>query len=243
MAHTSPTCLSQLPASSSPPPHRSHDSPQGLNNSQSILVSEGRPRLPRVPRPTAACPRPWTLDQIYDWFEQSASIGLRRTYSERGDYDECERQFCVIANESPTDTEDDEDEEDERTPPPVQLYPTRRKTYQRPLTPPRNPPHLKQSTFRKAREPNSVLKPNTARIEKVEANTRTATRRPITRSQGNPMISLHHRKGYIRYWPVDWRYIVVSYDKYLRDYVSSVLHSHAAYKPVLTLSSGRRRSA
>ena len=218
------------PTTSRPPLHKSQDHQRELATRQREMKDNYKARLPRVPRPTAACPRPLTLEELNDWMDQYAVKRRHPTHSERGDRDECDRQFNVFANESMTDTEEGED----ASSPPVQSQQIRENARHRPLSPPRTPPHLKGSKLYKSRELGSATRPKASKVEKIKAKSCTALRRPITRSYGNPMISLHHRKGYIRYWRLDWEYIVISYDKFLRDYVSSVLHSDAIHKHVLT---------
>lgn len=139
------------------------------------------------------------------------------TKSERDDMSEYGRQFYTFANENPTDIEDKEEDTDVQ---PALTQPRR----QRPLSSPRTPPHLKGSKLYKHRDPALASRSGNYKTKKNKAKSRKAPRYPITRSRGNTAISLHDRKGQIRFWPDDSRYVVLSFDKYLKDYVSPDFH-------------------
>lgn len=175
------------------------------------MDQEDTARLSRLPYSTPACPRPLTLDELEEWSRQY-HLKRRpwRTTSERGDMDEYLRQFNDTVKEDPTDIEDDEE------PPPVPV----RQRRQRPLSPPRTPPHLKGSNLY-TNQSMKILKPHDSKISKSKTKSRKAPRYPVTRSRDMAGMSLHHRKGYIRLWSLSWIYVVISSEKYLKDYVSA----------------------
>lgn len=186
-------------------------------------------RLPRIPRATDDCPQPITLDDICEWKDQYQSKRRPLTQSERDDYSECDRQFNDAISDTTIDWEEDEEYMD-TCPSPNQRtcaawtpeYQARRDARKRPLSPPRTPPHLRASKLYKHRESALTVQPESSKVRKSRPNTRVAPRRPITRTRGTPAISLHHRRGYIKYWNVPWQYVVISYEQYVKDFVSPI---------------------
>ena len=98
-----------------------------------------------------------------------------------------------------------------------------RKQRKRLLSPPRTPPHLRGPGLYQQQHAGLVPQGGSFRIKKGKRDNRKAPRRPITRSTPTPDISLHDRKGYVKFWNTVTQYVVISYEKYLRDYVSLVL--------------------
>lgn len=137
-----------------PPPHTGQDHQQELATNRRETGNGNSARMPRVPRTTDACPRPWTWDQLSDWNDlwYMKFHPLRRspTPSEHDDCDECELQFNVFAIENDTDTEEDEEDADAR-PVPARPHQARERRPQRPLSPPRTPPHLRGSKLHQRR--------------------------------------------------------------------------------------------
>ena len=204
-----------LQATSSPPLHSTQDPQRNLAFPQPEPEDEDSKRLPRVPRATDLCPRPWTWEETVKWLDLWAKKRRPPTPRERADYDECDRQFNVFAIENPTDTEDDEEDSVTATVP----VRTRR---QRPLSPPRTPPHLRGSKLYRNRDTGPASRLAVFKVEKPKAKSRIAPRRPITRSQGGPTLSLDSRKGLIKHWFREWAYVLITYGQYLKNYVSLV---------------------
>ncbi len=186
-------------------------------------------RLPRIPRASDDCPQPMTLDELCDWKVKWQSKRRPPTQSEREDYSECDRQWNDAGSETTMDWEEDENYMD-RLPSPTQRsyaawtpgYQARRDARKRPLSPPRTPPHLQGPKLYQHQYANSVPHPGSSRIQKVKFKRQWPPRCPITRTHGTPAISLHHRKGQVLYWHTHTQYVVISYEKYLLDYVGVV---------------------
>ena len=104
----------------------------------------------------------------------------------------------------------------------IRKYEERREQRKRLLSPPRTPPHLRGSGLYEQKHASQGPNGGSFRITKGRRDNRKAPRRPITRSSGTPSISLHHRKGYVKFWHTQTMYVVIGYEKYLRDYVSLV---------------------
>lgn len=196
-------------------------------------------RLPRIPVMGDDRVPTRTLRELLDWKANWYAKRRPPTRSERLDYDECGRQIDDLASETTMDWEEFERNEQEMDtcPSPTQRnHPAWTQTYQlqrelrksderrelrkRLLSPPRTPPHLRGARLYK--QQHASLAPNNGsfRITKGKRDNRKAPRRPITRSTATPDISLHERKGYVKYWHTMTTYVVISYEKYLRDYVS-----------------------
>lgn len=168
-----------------------------------------------------------TLQELWDWKDKLRSKRRGPTKSEELDWEECNRQINEVASETTMDWE--EAERDERymdtCPSPTQRshpawtprYQDARNARKRPLSPPSTPPPLRGS---KQQHAGLELYMGNSRIDKRIK--RKATRCPTTRTYGVPAITLHHRKGYIYFWHTSWEYVVISYEQYLRDYVSAI---------------------
>ena len=218
-----------------PPPHIARVEEQAIATKQCIGADVSA-RLPRIPRATEDCPTPLTIDELCDWKELFHLKRKRRnpTQSERDDAEECDRQWHQTGSVTSEDWEE-EDRYMDTLPSPKQRshpawcssYQAKRDARKQPLSPPHTPPHL--SIPRPRRDPTPELQSSIFKVLKCKANPRGAPRRPLTRSSCTPVISLHDRKGYIKYWNVPWRYVIVSYEQYLRDFVSSVPVYRYAY--------------
>ena len=180
------------------------------------MEDENIARVPRIPRATEACPHPLTLDQLCEWKKLWAMKRRPRTQSGHDDYSECDRQFLDPYYASSTESYDSDSEEER-----IQA---RRSTCQRPLSPPRTPPHLRGPELYKNQDIGLAPRTDGSKVEKTKSKSRTAPRRPYTRSRGAPAVSLHHRKGQIVYWRVPWKYTIICYDQYLKDFVILVPH-------------------
>lgn len=145
--------------------------------------------IPKIPRATEACPHPLTLDQLIDWKVQLQTrlltISRRATKSERDDESECDRQFHELDDEKDFEVYYSKEERNER----------RRTKHQRPLSPPRTPPHLKGPKLYKNQVPSLVPLSGDLRVKKTKSIRRVAPRRPRIRFQGTSPLSIHDRKG------------------------------------------------
>ena len=196
-----------------------------------------------------------TLQQLWDWRTRWHAKRRPHTKSERLDYDECKRQIDDLASETDIDWEefDKNEREMDACPSPTQRdHPAWTQTYQleriirknearrqerklrreqrkreRPLSPPRTPPHLRGAGLYEQQHASLAPQCESFRIKKSKRDDRKAPRRPITRSTATPDISLHDRKGYVKYWHTRTMYVVISYENYLRNYVSLVLICYA----------------
>ena len=211
---------------------------------------EDMARLPRIPVMGNDRVPTMTLQELWDWRTGWHAKRRHPTKSERLDYDECARQIDDLASETDMDWEEFENNEREMDtcPSPTQRdhpawtedYQLRRELHkderrreqrkvrreqrkrQRPLSPPRTPPHLRGAGLYNQQHASLVPNGESFRIKKGKRDNRKAPRRPITRSTATPDISLHDRRGYVKVWHTMTQYVVVSYEKYLRDYVSLV---------------------
>lgn len=230
-------------ADTSPPPPRIPRVEDQAIATDQRKEEDDSSRLPRIPRATDDCPRPLTIDELCDW-KALFQLKLKRrnpTQSERDDAEECDRQWHQTGSVTSEDWSEDDRYMDTLPSPKQRRYPAWCSSYQakrdarkQPLSPPRTPPHLRIA--RPYRDPSPELQSSIFRVQKSKANPRVALRRPVTRSGGTPAISLHDRKGYIKLWNLPWQYVVISYEQYLRDFVSSV---RCAIKHVLTQSQDR----
>ena len=210
-------------------------SPQAETDQEAIA------RLPRIPVMGDDRVTTMTLQELLDWKAAWHAKGRYPTKSERLDYDECDRQLDEVASETEMDWEEFERNEQEMDtcPSPTQRhhpawtqtyqlerelrkYKERREQRKRLLSPPRTPPHLRGPGLRKQQHASQGPNRGSSRITKGKRDNRKAPRRPITRSTATPDISLHDRKGYVKFWHLPTQYVVISYEKYLRDYVSRI---------------------
>lgn len=230
----SQTSLQVEPQPTLPPP-KTQDQEHELANHQRKREKDNMARLPRVPRVTDDCPQPMTLDEMSEWKDLYLMKLRPKTQSERDDYSECDRQFNDAISVTTIDWEEDEEYMD-TCPSPKQRtcaawtpgYQARRDARKRPLSPPRTPPHLRASKLYTHRDPTLTSQPGISKVQKSKPNPRVAPRRPLTRTFGTPAISLHHRKGYVKYWHLRCQYVVISYEQYVKDYVSPNLVCHQA---------------
>ncbi len=232
-------------ADCSPHPHVTQEqrlaAPQQGNIAQDDMA-----RLPRIPVVGNVRVPTMTLQELWDWRAGWHAKRRPHTKSERLDYDECNRQIDDLASETDIDWEecDKNEREMDACPSPTQRnhpawnidyqlrrdvhkYEVRRearretrKQRKRFLSPPRTPPHLRGPGLYQQQHASLVPQGGSSRIKKGKRDNRKAPRRPITRSTSTPDISLHDRKGYVKFWNTVTQYVVISYDKYLRDYVS-----------------------
>lgn len=235
--------------SSSPPLHSNEGQEQELATHQQSKQDDDMARLPRIPRATDDCPQPMTIDEICDWKYKWKLKRRAPTRSERDDYSECDRQWHDAGSETTDDWEEDEKYMDGMPSPTQRSHPAWTSGYQaerdarkRPLSPPRTPPHLRASKLYTHRDPTLASQPGNSKVQKSKPNTRVAPRRPVTRASGTAAISLHHRKGYVKYWNVPWQYIIISYAQYVKDWVSSIPVCHQGC-PNMTQEQGRTRQA
>ena len=230
-----------------PLPHATQEqrlaTPQQENNNQDDMA-----RLSRIPVMGNDRVPTMTLQELWDWRAGWHAKRRPHTKSERLDYEECNRQINDLASETDIDWEefDKNEREMDACPSPTQRdHPAWTETYQleralrkyevrreqrreqrrqrkRFLSPPRTPPHLRGPGL--YNQQHASLAPNVEsfRIKKGKRDNRKAPRRPITRSTATPDVSLHDRRGYVKVWHTMTQYVVVSYEKYLRDYVSLV---------------------
>ena len=230
-----------------PPPHLTHEqrlaTSQHGNNNQDDMA-----RVPRIPVMGNDRVPTMTLQELWDWRAGWHAKRRPHTKSERLDYDECNRQIHDLASETDIDWEefDKNEREMDACPSPTQRdHPAWTETYQleralrkyearrqerklrreqrkreRPLSPPRTPPHLRGAGLYQQQHADPAPQGGSSRIKKGKRDNRKAPRRPITRSTSTPDISLHDRKGYVKFWNTATQYVVISYEKYLRDYVS-----------------------
>ena len=197
---------------------------------QANIDQDDMARLHRIPPMGEDRVPMMTLRELLDWKADWHAKRRPPTKSERLDFDECGRQLDEVASETTMDWEefDRNEQEMDTCPSPTQRnHPAWTKDYQigrelrkRPLSPPRTPPHLRGPGL--YRQQHSGLAPNggSYRITKGKRDYAKTPRRPITRSTATPKISLHDRKGYVKFWHTMTQYVVISYEKYLRDYVS-----------------------
>ena len=239
------------PQESFPPSHVTQEqrlaTPQQEDNNQDDMA-----RLTRIPVMGNDRVPTMTLQDLYDWRAGWHAKCRPHTKSERLDYEECNRQINDLASETDIDWEEFEKNEREMDacPSPTQRdHPAWTETYQleralrkyevrreqrreqrkqrkRFLSPPRTPPHLRGAGLYEQQQTSLAPQGGGFRVKKRKPNDRKPPRRPITRSTATPDISLHDRKGYVKYWHTQTMYVVVSYEKYLRDYVSLVPTCH-----------------
>ena len=215
---------------------------------QGNIVQDDMARLSRIPVMGNDRVPTMTLQELWDWRAGWHAKRRPHTKSERLDYDECNRQIYDLASETDIDWEefDKNEREMDACPSPTQRnHPAWNKDYQvrrnvhkyevqrearrearkqrkRFLSPPRTPPHLRGPGLYNQQQASLVPNGESFRVKKGKRDNRKAPRRPITRSTATPNISLHERKGYVKYWQTVAQYVVISYEKYLRDYVSLV---------------------
>lgn len=223
---------------SCPPPCVTQE--QRLPASQPSNIDEDdMARLPRIPVMGDDRVPTVTLQELRDW--KAGWYAKRRapTKSERLDLVECDRQLDDLVSETTMDWDefDRNEQEMDACPSPTQRnhpawtetyqiqrqlrkYDERREQRKRFLSPPRTPPHLRGSRLYEQQHPSQRPDGGGFRITKGKRNKWKGPRRPITRSTATPDISLHDRKGYVKFWHLPTQYVVISYEKYLRDYVS-----------------------
>ena len=208
---------------------------------QAKLRQDDMARLARVPVMGEDQVPTMTLQELLDWKAKWLKKLRFTTASENLDLHECNRQIDELVSEPETvmDWEEIERNEKEmdRCPSPTQRhhpawtqtyqlqrelrkYKERREQRKRLLSPPRTPPHLRGPGLYQQQHASQGPNCGSSRITKGKRDNRKAPRRPITRSSCTPSISLHHRKGYVKFWHTRTMYVVISYQKYLRDYVS-----------------------
>ena len=214
---------------------------------QEKIRQDDMARMPRIPVMGDDHIPTMTLQELWDWKAKWLKKSRFTTASENFDLRECNRQIDELDSERETEIDWEEFEKNEQEmdtcPSPTQRshpawtkdyqlrrelrkYDERRELQKRQLSPPRTPPHLRGPGLYKQQHASLVPNNGSFRISKSKRDNRKAPRRPITRSSGTPSISLHHRKGYIRYWHTQTMYVVISYEKYLRDYVSPARMFH-----------------
>lgn len=208
---------------------------------QEKIRQDDRARLPRIPVMGEDHAPTMTLQELWDWKAKRLRKSRFTTASEDLDLHECNRQIDELDSERETEIDWEEFEKNEQEmdacPSPTQRnhpawteeyqrdrkirkYEERREQRKRLLSPPRTPPHLRGSGLYEQHHASQVPNSSSFRITKAKRDNRKAPRRPITRSYGTPSISLHDRKGYVKFWHTQTMYVVISYKKYLRDYVS-----------------------
>ena len=237
--------MAARPQESFPPSHVTQEqrlaTPQQENNSQDDMA-----RLSRIPVMGNDRAPTMTLQELWDWRAGWHAKRRPHTKSERLDYEECNRQINDLASETDIDWEEFEKNEREMDacPSPTQRdHPAWTETYQleralrkyevrreqrreqrkqrkRFLSPPRTPPHLRGAGLYEQQHASLAPQGGSSRVKKRKLDNRKAPRRPITRSTATPNISLHDSKGYVKFWNTVTQYVVISYEKYLRDYVS-----------------------
>ena len=232
---------SPSPASSTTPHITQQQSiqekPSSSTHQQTHLKSDATrtPRLPRIPPMTSDHPRTMTLQELWDW--QSAWHDKRRhpTTSEIDDWIECGRQLDDAISDTTMDWEEEEKNEEimDTCPSPTQrdhpawtpAYQARRDARKQPPSPPPTPPRLKGPRLYRQGHASLRSERRGFRIEKTkcESSGKVAPRRPITRTFGTQIVSLHHQRGKIKFWPTPWEYLILDYAKYLRDWVCLVL--------------------
>lgn len=173
--------------------------------------------LPRIPPMTADIPPAMTLHELWDWKDKWTKLARAPTSQERRDLDECMRQENELGSETTYESDD-----------PKELYIENRRNFRRrPMSPPPTPPHLKGRTLSRTQEPFSGIQ-DSSKVQKrghKKRASRVAPRRPMTRSWGSAGLSLHPlRKGQVIFWPTLTTYVITSYEKYLRDYVSHLCY-------------------
>ena len=202
---------------------------------------DDRARMPRIPVMSDDHVPTMTLQELLDWKAKWLRKSRFTTASENLDQVECNRQIDELVSETETAMDweefDRNIQEMDACPSPTQRnHPAWTETYQiqrqlrkhderreqrkRFLSPPRTPPHLRGPGLYQQQHASQGPNPGSSRITKSKRDNRKAPRRPITRSCGTPSISLHHRKGYVKFWHTRTMYVVISYEQYLRDYVS-----------------------
>lgn len=98
-------------------------------------------------------------------------------------------------------------------------YEARRQAKRRPPSPPPTPPHLKnRKTLTTA---NGIQKSRKGKLagQRSKRPPRYPPRRPVTRSHGLALVSLHSRKGMLVTRLLAMDKSVMSYEEYLRDWV------------------------
>ena len=200
-------------------------------------------RMPRVPVMGDDNVPTMTLQELLDWKAKWLRKSRFTTASENLDLHECNRQIDELDSERETEIDWEEFEKNEQEmdacPSPTQRnhpawteeyqrdrklrkYEERREQRKRLLSPPRTPPHLRGSGLYDQQHASQGPNGGSFRITKGKRNKWKGPRRPITRSTATPSISLHDRKGYVKFWHLPTQYVIISYEKYLRDYVSIV---------------------
>lgn len=209
---------------------------------QEKIRQDDMARMPRIPVMGDDHVPTMTLQELWDWKAKWLAKSRFTTASENLDQVECNRQIDELDSERETEIDWEEFEKNEQEmdacPSPTQRnhpawteeyqrdrkirkYEERREQRKRILSPPRTPPHLRGPGLYKQQHASLVPNNGSFRITKGKRDNRKAPRRPITRSSGTPDISLHDRKGYVKFWHTMTKYVVISYEQYLRDYVSS----------------------
>ncbi|KAK0506922.1 hypothetical protein JMJ35_010622 [Cladonia borealis] len=215
------------PQEAFPPPCVTQE--QRLSPSQQANIDQDdMARLYRIPPMGEDRVPMMTLRELLDWKADWHAKRRPPTKSERLDFDECDRQLDEVASETTMDWEefDRNEQEMDTCPSPTQRnHPAWTKDYQigrelrkRPLSPPRTPPHLRGPGLYKQQHAGLVPNGGSYRITKGKRDYAKTPRRPITRSTATPKISLHDRKGYVKFWHTMTQYVIISYEKYLRDY-------------------------
>ena len=217
---------------------------------QEKIRQDDMARLPRIPVMGEDHAPTMTLQELWDWKAKRLRKSRFTTASEDLDLHECNRQIDELDSERETEIDWEEFEKNEQEmdacPSPTQRnhpawteeyqrdrklrkyeeklrkYEERREQRKRLLSPPRTPPHLRGSGLYEQQHTSQGPNGGSFRITKGKRNKWKGPRRPITRSTATPDISLHHRKGYVKFWHLPTQYVVISYEKYLRDYVSLV---------------------
>ena len=226
------------PQVSLPPPCVTQE--QRLPATQQANIDEDdMARLPRIPVMGNDRVPTMTLQELWDWKAGWHAKRRPPTKSELLDFDECDRQLDDLASETTMDWEefDRNEQEMDACPSPTQRnhpawtkdyqigrelrkYEERREQRKRLFSPPRTPPHLRGPGLYKQQHAGPVPNGGSFRITKNKRDKWKGPRPPIPRSTAIPNISLHDRKGYVKFWHIPTQYVVVSYEKYLRDYVS-----------------------
>ena len=144
------------------------------------------------------------------------------------EYDERREREALSENETEFDPEELEAAMDECPSPDYKTmscytpeYLARRRARKPLMSPPPTPPHVKAR--RKRDSSHRVQKPQKTppTPQEIRRAKRMAPRCPRTRSKNAESISLHHTRGKVLVQLMPWKFIVVSYDEYLREHVSN----------------------
>lgn len=103
----------------------------------------------------------------------------------------------------------------------------RRNACKRPLSPPNTPPHLEG---RKIARRDTDIAPLCLDNAKMQKRKQTPFRRPLTRSIGRDRVSLHAKRGMVRYWSTPWSYVDLTYQQFQQDFVSTNYHYNHALR-------------